>query len=362
MNSKEAVEGIRSRVKDVFRMYDASGDGELDSDELSRAIKVLGPSFTSDDIAAFGKEIDKDGGGTITFMEFFRWIRGDSKNAKAVFNAIYAAGDARATKIQDTFRRCDQTGDGSLDMKEMEKMLRLLGPFSYTEVKHICEDLDKSKDGEISYDEFVKWFKSDNSSKQITKAKAVLAPTDEDGLEGIFYNFCGAGQVDMDNSRFHRMCVDSGLINMNFTKSDVDRIWNSARVRPEDLRRRIGFQKFEISLELIADKKGVPADQVRSAVCKAERPVRKAPDIVEVAVAANRKKGLLQKIEEREKKQRSILLARVDYNQAPPDNSELWRLFGSATPAGRVLKQIYSPRQPPSPRQPTTPRLFSPRH
>ena len=30
------------------------------------------------------------------------------------------------------------------------------------------------------------------------KAKAILAPADNDGLEAVFYNFCGVGYSDMD--------------------------------------------------------------------------------------------------------------------------------------------------------------------
>ena len=30
------------------------------------------------------------------------------------------------------------------------------------------------------------------------KAKAILAPADNDGLEAVFYNFCGVGHSDMD--------------------------------------------------------------------------------------------------------------------------------------------------------------------
>lgn len=281
MDSKTAVQLIKSRVKDVFKMYDASGDGELDMNELFRAFKVLGPAFSPEDIHAFIAEIDDSGDGSATYQEFLKWVRGGTRNAKIVANAIFAAGDARAAKIKEVFSRCDAGGDGALNILEMDQMLRALGPFSPYEVKLICDDLDKSKDGEITFDEFETWMRSETGGNAIAKAKAILAPTDEDGLQGIFYNFCGSGHVDMDGSRFYRLCQDCGLTNESFTKVHVDRIWYNAKLKMKDVRRRIGFQMFEIALELVAEKKNVTVETVRAAVVKTERPTRKVDSVSE---------------------------------------------------------------------------------
>mmetsp|Transcript_86044 Transcript_86044/g.151970 ORF Transcript_86044/g.151970 Transcript_86044/m.151970 type:complete len:385 (+) Transcript_86044:48-1202(+) len=351
---QETYQSLKLRIKDVFRMYDTSGDGELDTEELHRAFRVLSPSFTDEEIDTFAKEVDQNGGGTISYSEFFRWIKQGSSSAKNVAKSIVASGDARATKIRETFERYDTSGDGSLNIAEMGKMLKTLGPFSGLEVKCICDDLDKSKDGEISYEEFVTWMRSHGGGREIAKAKAILAPTDEDGLEGIFYNFCGAGQVDMDNQRFFRMCLDSGLTNDGFNKAEVDRIWRHSKVMPKNLRRRIGFQQFEIALELLADKKGVPLEQVRAAVLKAERPARRNLEVTDDEVLRLCRlpaKPAFRKMAEISMKQRSLLAVPVDISQAPPDNTDLWKVFGGATPAGKALKHIYSPRDTYTPRR-----------
>ena len=72
----------------------------------------------------------------------------------------------------------------------MATALRNLGSLTNEEVRHVCADLDKSKDRHISYAEFRAWIKNGQSSREIEKAKAILAPSDSDGLEAVFYNFC----------------------------------------------------------------------------------------------------------------------------------------------------------------------------
>lgn len=41
--------------------------------------------------------------------------------------------------------------------------------------------------------------KAGKGPKEAMKAKAILAPADNDGLEAVFYNFCGVGHSEMDN-------------------------------------------------------------------------------------------------------------------------------------------------------------------
>ena len=40
--------------------------------------------------------------------------------------------------------------------------------------------------------------KAGSGPREAMKAKAILAPADNDGLEAVFYNFCGVGHSDMD--------------------------------------------------------------------------------------------------------------------------------------------------------------------
>ena len=84
------------------------------------------------------------------------------------------------------------------------------------------------------------------------KAKAILAPADNDGLEAVFYNFCGVGHSEMDNKGatssynvvhlpkvpgFKRLCQDCGIIDKKLEPTNVDLIFADTRVKPYGTKR-----------------------------------------------------------------------------------------------------------------------------
>eukprot|EP00913_Durusdinium_trenchii_P002873 g2660.t1 len=97
------------------------------------------------------------------------------------------------------------------------------------------------------------------------KAKAILAPADNDGLEAVFYNFCGVGHSDMDGKGFKKLCQDCSLIDKKLDTTSVDLIFADNRVKARGTN-RIDFFQFEIALELLAEKKGTNKTDVRAAM------------------------------------------------------------------------------------------------
>merc|ERR1712113_585160 len=119
--------------------------------------------------------------------------------------------------------------------------------------------------GEVSFKEFDAWVRGKTTCGEAAKAKAILAPSDDDGLEAIYYNFCGAGHSDMDGKSFTKMCKDCDLLTKKLPEKDVDIIFKDNRVKPKS-QRRINFQQFETALELLAEAKGVKVKEIRNAV------------------------------------------------------------------------------------------------
>lgn len=107
--------------------------------------------------------------------------------------------------------------------------------------------------------------KSGHGPREAMKAKAILAPADNDGLEAVFYNFCGVGHSDMDGKGFKKLCQDCDLIDKKLDTTVVDLIFADNRVKPRGTN-RIDFYQFEIALELVAEKKGERKTDVRSAM------------------------------------------------------------------------------------------------
>jgi len=364
---KAASETRAKRIKEVFRTYDKSNDGFLDMRELQKVLKTLGPSFAASEIAGFCSDIDKSKDGQIFYQEFVDWINGTSQVAREFAKALfYSTGDARTARINKTFKAMDKTGDGSLDIAELDRSLRSLGNFTHEEVLRICKDLDSSGDGQVTQKEFTSWIRSGQGTKEIIKAKAILAPSDLDGLEAVFYNFCAPGMSDMDNKSFLKLCADCGFMDRRFNDNAVDLIFSNSRVKMKG-QRNIDFDHFDIALELVAKGTTGDFDEVRESVLTVYRPkevrqVSTAPMPVlqgdrtgtagsTVSGAKPRTPRSARATAALKSSKRFYLLPGVKF--LPPvkaregvDNSELWKLFPMTSAASRSLRRAYGDMSP----------------
>lgn len=351
--ARETSDAMVGRVREVFKRFDTDGGGFLDKDELSRVFRTFDSNFTMQDIDALIKDLDRGGDGKVSRREFLTWIKTGSPGAKSVSKAILSqTGEKQEARIKKAFDKYDATGDGSLDMEELRKTLQALGSFSNDEIVKVCADLDKSKDGEISFEEFRDWIKDGTGPKAAAKAKAILAPSDNDGLEAVFYNFCGAGHQDMDGKSLKRLCQDCGLFDKNFKATVVDLIFSDPKVKPKD-RKCMDFFQFEVAMELIADKKGVSKADVRTPMLMQGGPNVKASPTAKVSNVTKpmerKTKSLSSGALAVEKRIAAIL--RAPAKEAPGeeswrrnvDNGQLWRIFGAGSDAGNRLKVLYNP-------------------
>lgn len=277
--------------------------------------------------------------------------------------------DVRDARIKAVFQRYDASGDGNLDIDELEKVLKTLGSFTHFEVARVCEDLDKSKDGQVSYEEFAVWAQSKTGPKEAVKAKAILLPNDNDGSEAVFYNFCGAGHCDMDSKSFTKLCKDCQLIDNKLTEKNADILFSNNRVKAKN-ERRIDFKQFQIALDLVAETKSVEKDVVLAAVLEATRPVLQGTQAefvrfhddkstwTGVHKHAHGTNSSLQPENEaaQRKKRPQEPPVRADYTSRKHvilpqdlkpldfsvDNRRLWKTFGISLSAGRTLKSLYS--------------------
>merc|ERR1712113_352530 len=98
---------------------------------------------------------------------------------------------------------------------------------------------------------------------------------------------------------------------------------------------------------MVADQKGITVGEVRAALLKTERPVFRGtiPDDVRFDKG---ERNNSPRTGTPVKKRRPFLLP-ANPDVPPPDNGQMWKLFGAHCPAGRSLKNLYY-REPPSPR------------
>mmetsp|Transcript_57897 Transcript_57897/g.134901 ORF Transcript_57897/g.134901 Transcript_57897/m.134901 type:complete len:394 (-) Transcript_57897:90-1271(-) len=67
-----------ARIKEVFKQYDADGDGSINMRELSVVLKSLG-NFKDVEIFTIFSHIDTNGDGKVQFGEFVDWLTGGTK-------------------------------------------------------------------------------------------------------------------------------------------------------------------------------------------------------------------------------------------------------------------------------------------
>lgn len=289
-----------------------------------------------------------------------------------------ATPDKRGLRIKEVFQRYDKSGDGFLDIEELNNVLKTLGSFSNQEVRSVCADLDKSNDGQVSFKEFEAWVRTKAGSGEAAKAKAILAPSDDDGLEGIFYNFCGAGHADMDGKSFSKMCKDCNLLTKKVTEKEVDILFSNTKVK-QKTQRRIQFPQFEIALELLAEAKGMKTHEIRNAVVESTGPIIKGTEADAVRLhddkstyTGTQAQGLrgatgaattllspgarndaTASIDGSPK--RKVPSEGATNSKKLPlldtviDNRNTWKAFGIDSQAGRSLKALYSEYQSPKP-------------
>eukprot|EP00930_Biecheleria_cincta_P043744 TRINITY_DN30020_c0_g1_i1.p1 TRINITY_DN30020_c0_g1~~TRINITY_DN30020_c0_g1_i1.p1 ORF type:complete len:578 (-),score=137.50 TRINITY_DN30020_c0_g1_i1:41-1714(-) len=364
---KAASETRAKRIKEVFRTYDKSNDGFLDMRELQKVLKTLDPSRTPSEITSLCNDIDNSKDGKTFYQEFVDWINGTSQAAREFAKALfYSTGDARTARISKTFKAMDKTGDGSLDVAELDRSLRSLGNFAPEEVLRICKDLDSSGDGQVTHKEFSSWIRSGQGTKEIIKAKAILAPSDLDGMEAVFYNFCAPGMSDMDNKSFLKLCADCGIMDSKFNENAVDLIFSNSRVKIKG-QRNIDFDHFEIALELVAHGTGEDLDELRERVLSVYRPkevrhVSTASLPFQKGTRAGTAGSTMSGAKPRTPRspraaaalnssKRFYLLPGVKF--LPPvkvregvDNSELWKLFPMTSAASKSLRRTYGDSSP----------------
>lgn len=145
---KATSDALATSVREVFARFDQDGDGKLDRSELWRVFKTLDGELRIPEIASLSLELDTGGDGMVSHKEFLSWLRQGSDRAQALTKTIVKeTGKAREKRIHQAFTKYDSTKDDQLNIEELANALKVLGSFSSDEIRHVRDDLDKSKDG-----------------------------------------------------------------------------------------------------------------------------------------------------------------------------------------------------------------------
>ena len=139
-------------VKSLFQKYDTDGSGRLAKKEVLILLKDdLG--MKNDQAEACYMLVDKDGGGDVSFQEFFGWFR----SGEGFRNIDDSSRYYYIQKAIAKFKEYDKDGNGTIDKEEFKILMRSLGESDESKFDDALRALDTSGDGKISFTEFLAW-------------------------------------------------------------------------------------------------------------------------------------------------------------------------------------------------------------
>ncbi|KAH9651760.1 calcium-dependent protein kinase 33 [Citrus sinensis] len=129
------------KLKQKFTEMDTDKSGTLSYDELKAGLAKLGSTLREVDVKQYMQAADIDGNGTIDYIEF---ITATMQRHKL----------ERFEHLDKAFQYFDKDNDRYITVDELETAFKEYNMGDDATIKEIMSEVDRDKDGRISYDEF----------------------------------------------------------------------------------------------------------------------------------------------------------------------------------------------------------------
>jgi len=130
----------REECREVFRTFDANGDGGIGRDELQKIMQVQGLKVDKEQLEHLFQEIDRDGSGEIDFDEFLE-----------IMSRLKKMGD----DWERAFRIFDHDKDGFISVSDLMKVFeRMREPICKANAEEMITAADVDLDGMLNLEEF----------------------------------------------------------------------------------------------------------------------------------------------------------------------------------------------------------------
>eukprot|EP01050_Picozoa_sp_SAG11_P010729 SAG11_NODE_1093_length_5906_cov_10.683313_1_plen_584_part_00 len=269
----EKMDGRVGALRRAFQFFDADGSGAIDKDELKRAMMLkCGLVFEENLLQRIIDALDDDGSGLIGFRKFCEMVMGSKKRGgtglQLQVDNMSSSADAGNNEmmlkrkvrmcfrdLRRAFKDLDRSGDGVLTMEDFRFALHRMDIIlSEQQFKELVRKIDQNGDGQISYAEFLDYFRQEEDQLGLTKVDGITTEAaiemvrtkigeKMDGREGAlrrafqFFDADGSGAIDKDELK-RAMMLKCGLV---FEENLLQRIIDAL---DDDGSGLIDFRKF----------------------------------------------------------------------------------------------------------------------
>lgn len=143
-----------AELEQVFRRYDANGDGKISAEELASVLCALGAPPGPGEVQSMMEEMDADRDGFVDLREFAAFHCQGGGAGAADAKEQEAASEA---ELKEAFRMYDADHNGLISARELHRVLRQLGDkCSVADCSRMIRSVDADGDGCVNFEEFKK--------------------------------------------------------------------------------------------------------------------------------------------------------------------------------------------------------------
>ena len=131
-------------LTEVFKRFDANGDGKISASELGSILRSLGGvASTEEELQSMIREVDSDGDGFISLEEFIELNTKGIDSTEAMEN------------LKEAFAVFDVNQNGKISAEELQMVMKSLGDeCSLAECRRMIQGADSDGDGQVDFEEF----------------------------------------------------------------------------------------------------------------------------------------------------------------------------------------------------------------
>jgi len=266
MKIEQRTAGGPMALRKAFKYFDTDASGDIDPDEFYAAMHSFGLEFTEDQVLALFGFYDGDRDGGLSYYEFidkvlesgFGLDNGGPKKPPTLvqlvaigdlapdvkMSTVLNSGDLNEITCKAVFDRFDANKSGDIDIRELHSLTRALGlSLDRESINNAMFELDRNRNGAISWDEFWVWWQllakrgvsrvaprtGGGQSSPSAASRGMRRPKSEQSSRGVQSNFSRPGSRASGNELRWDADLDKARPS---SRSRISGGWRQAGNRP----------------------------------------------------------------------------------------------------------------------------------